>query len=248
MRSFRGALAGPLAAVVASLALTGCVTDEAVESPRPAILPIDGRVYEGLKVEKWLRPVRVSVTGESTAAQRDYVAQQVNWLSAVTNHDLAMGHGPRGDIQLVFGKEMPETALAQHADVFAPLYSSDAAMTQDLRSNNKRALCIAKLGMSAENPHEIVYAAGLIPAELNRVEFEQCVVRQLLTALGSKISAIGPIKSPANPGKYGNYTSILNVVDLSVLYDPRVKPGMTDEEVEPIRSDNIQQMLKTGQN
>lgn len=245
MRPFRKAIAGPLAAIVASLALTGCVTDDVAETERPAILPVDGRVDDGLRVEKWLRPVRVSVIGEITAAQGDYVAQQVKWLSAVTQHDFAMGEGSQGDLRLVFGKNMPDTATAQHADIFAPLYSSDAAMTQDLRGDEKTKRCVAKRGMSAKNPHEIVYAAGLVPTELNQVEFEQCVVRQLSTALGSKISAIGPVKSPANPGKYGNYTSFLEVVHLSVLYDQRVKPGMTDDEVAPIFSDIIQQMMKS---
>lgn len=198
---------------------------------------------DGEGVNKWLRPVRVSLVGTSTGVQRAYVAQQVNWLSAFTKHDIAMAEGLQGDILLVFGKGMPETALARHADVLAPLYSSDAAMALDLRDDKKRELCIAKLGMSAENPQEIAYAAGLIPTELNQVEFEQCAVRQLLTALGSKISAIGPIKSPANPGKNGNYTSFLEVVHLSVLYDSRVEPGMTKEEVEPIRSEMIQRMF-----
>ncbi len=243
MRSFRGVIAGALAAVAASFALTSCVTDKAAESPRPAILPINARVDDGQGVDKWLRPVRVSLIGESTAAQRDYVAKQVNWLSAIMKHDIAMAEGPQGDVRLVFNNKMPETALGRHADVFAPLYSDDAAMTQDLRGDEKRKLCIAKLGMSAENPNEIVYAASLLPNELDRVEFEQCVVRQLFTALGSRISATGQIKSPANPGKYGNYTSFLEVVNLRVLYDSRVKPGMTDEDVEPIFSDTMQQML-----
>jgi hypothetical protein len=247
MRSYRKATAWLLVVVVASLAPTACVTDAAAENHQPAILPIDAQTASDQGVNKWLRPARISVVGESTAAQREYVAQQVSWFSAITNHDLAMAKGPRGNINFVFGEEMPEMALAHHSDVLAPLYSGDEAMATDLRDDKIR-LCIAKRGMSADNPHEIVYAAGLVPTELNQEEFEQCIVRQLLTALGSNISGIGPVKSPANPGKYGNYTSFIEVVMMSVWYDPRVKPGMTDEEVQPIISDMFQRLIEKQQN
>lgn len=247
MRSYREAVVWRLVLVVATLALTACVTNETAETRQPAILPIDAQTASDQGVNKWLRPVRISVVGESTAAQREYVAQQVSWFSAITDHDLAMAEGPRGDINLVFGREMPEMALARHSDVLAPLYSSDAAMATDLRDDTIR-LCIAKRGMSTDNPHEIVYAAGLVPTELNQEEFEQCVVRQLLTALGSSISGIGPVKSPANPGKYGNYTSFIEVVMMSVWYSPQVKPGMTNEEVQPIISDMFQRLIKKQPN
>lgn len=247
MRSYRKAASWQLAVVVATLALTACVTDETAETGQPAILPIDAQTASDQGVNKWLRPVRISVVGESTAAQREYVAQQVSWLSAITGHDLAMAEGPRSDIKLIFGRGMPEMALAHHSDVLAPLYSGDDAMATDLRDDKMR-LCIAKRGMSAHSPHEIVYAAGLVPTELNQEEFKQCVVRQLLTALGSSISGIGPVKSPANPGKYGNYTSFIEVVMMGVWYDPRIKPGMTDEEVQPIISDMFQRLIKKQQN
>jgi len=244
MRSFRGAMACPLVTLVAGLALTGCVTDEAAQGPRPAILPIDTLADPGERLSKWVRPIRVSLLGDGAEAQRDFVASRVAALRKLTGHQITMAESGDADLWLVFGADKLATAAGQHSEVFAPLYSGEAAMRADLEDDGEKELCRAKQGMSAENRYEIVYAAGSVPAELGYIKEENCINRLLITALGSAGTKPLSEDQPDKPENHAKIASALEIILLKVWYDDRVKPGMTVAEVQPVMNEKMGQLFK----
>jgi hypothetical protein len=243
MSLLRAAVAGPVAAVIASLALTGCVTDEAAESPRPAILPIDALADDGWRVDKWLRPVRISLAGEGAEEHRTHIAEWAATLREVTGHPITMAEGDDGDLWLVFGAETQKVALGQHAGVYAPLYSNEVAMVADLQDDGEDELCRAKRGMSTENRHEIVYAAGAIPAGLGGAQTSSCIGRLLVTALGTGWTKPLANDQPSKRNSYAKVAKGLEIVVLKVWYDERVQPGMTVAEVQPVMNEVMQDVM-----
>lgn len=240
----RKAIAGPLAAVVTSLVLSGCVTNETAESPRPAILPLDTLADDGWRVDKWVRPVRISLAGEGAEAHRAHITEWAGALRDVTGHPITMAKGDDGDLWLVFGAETPKAVLKQHAEVFAPLYSDKTAMVADLADDGEKQLCHAKQGMSAENRHEIVYAAGLVPAGLGRAETSNCISRLLVTALGT--AGTTPLSSdqPSKRNIHAKVAKGLEIILLKVWYDERVEPGMTVAQIQPVMNEMMGRVFK----
>ncbi|MEO3427273.1 DUF2927 domain-containing protein [Pelagibius sp. CAU 1746] len=230
--------------MVASLALNGCVTEEAAESPRPAILPIDTLTDDGGRIDKWVRPVRISLAGEGAEEHRGHVAEWAAALRSVTGHPIAMAEGDNGDLWLVFGTETPKATLGRHAEVYAPLYSNEAAMAADLQDDGEEDLCRAKRGMSTENRHEIVYAAGAIPAGLGGAQTSSCISRLLVTALGTSGTKSLSNNQAPRPDTSAKAATGIQIILLKVWYDKRVKPGMTVAEVQPVMNEAMQDVMK----
>src|SRR3546814_19125134 len=82
--------------------------------------------------DKWVRPRTVSLVGTTASDYRASVNEQLETLRTITGHDLALVDGADADVWLIFGAPTPNAALASHAEIFAPLYSSQAALKADL--------------------------------------------------------------------------------------------------------------------
>lgn len=226
MKLCRSRWRGVALAAASGLALAGCAAQEIPDSPRPTIIPLDTRVDDGGRINKWVRPIRVSLVGAGAAKHRAFVTQVLENLQTVSGHRIAMADGNDADTWIIFGAETQMAALARHAEIFAPLYSNEAAMAADL--NNEPILdpelCLSKRGMSTEKPHEIVYAVGQVAPWLSEDGTQKCILRLLLTALGGSATTEA-------------------IVLLTVWYDSRVEPGMTVDEVKPIMREKTLQLL-----
>ena len=227
MTCHHGRWAGAVIGLAAGFVVVSGAAEELPDTPRPTIIPLDTGAGDHGRVIKWLRPLRVSLVGEGAAVYRTFVMQILEGWQTTSGHRMAVAEGDEDtDAWIIFGAETQKEALARHTERFAPLYSNEAAMVADLKNEPvvDRELCLSKRGMSTENPHEIVYAIGQVPPYLAKDDTERCILRLLLSALG------------------GGFTTDPNLL-LTVWYDSRVKPGMTDDEVQPIRREKTLRSL-----
>jgi hypothetical protein len=179
----------------------------------------------------------------------DFVMRQLENLRTITGHRIEIAEGDDADAWLIFGAPTPEAALASHAELFAPLYSNEAALAADLNEEpvEKDKLCRSKWGTSTEHPHEIVYAVGQVPSELSEDRIQRCILRLLVSALGGVASESSTIREPEEPSEETGPEGAEEAILLTVWYDSRVEPGMTVEEIKPIMWEKLQQLLKVDQ-
>lgn len=231
--------------------LAGCAPQEIVYTPRPAVLPLDIRGDDRGHVYKWVRPLTVSLVGTTASDYRASVNEQLETLRTITGHDLALVDGADADVWLIFGAPTPKAALASHAEIFAPLYSSEAAMTADLDDQpaDDNAACRSKWGTSVQAPHEIVYAVGQVTLEFERNLTERCILRLLVTALGGAEPETEPLGTGEVKGteEEARTEAAADILLLTVWYDRRVKPGMTVDEIKPIMAEKMQLLLEIDQ-
>jgi len=245
VRFFRLRWKDVVVAAATCLTLANCAPQAIVYTPRPAILPLDARTDDGARVYKWVRPVTVSLTGAGAADHRASVVRQLELLETITEHRLALVEGNEADAWLVFGAPTPQAALASHAEVFAPLYSSGTAMAADLGDEPAAmdGYCRSKWATNADSPHEIVYAVGQVPSGLPEDRIERCTMSLLVSALGGaepESPAAGEAETPQDD-PFSEAAE--EVVLLRVWYDNRIKPGMTVEEVKPVMAERLHELL-----
>ena len=240
---------GAVIAAATCLALAGCAAQPVPYTPRPAILPLDARTNEATRVHKWVRPVTVSLAGAGAAVQRASVARQLDLLRDITGHRFELVEGNEADVWLVFGEPTPQAALAGHAEVFAPLYGSEAAMAADLGDDPAAmdGFCRSKWATSAEAPYEIVYAAGQVPSALPADRIEKCTLNLLVSALGGAEPEPPAAGEPETAEDNPSSDAAQAVIMLTVWYDYRVKPGVSVGEIKPVMAERLGQLLAADQ-
>ena len=240
---------GAVLTTITCLILAGCAAEPIVYTPRPAILPLDARTTEATRVHKWVRPVTVSLTGPESVERRALVAEQLNLLRDITGHRFKLMEGNEADVWLVFGEPTPWTALANHTEVLAPLYSSQAAMAADLDDDPVATdgYCRSKWATSAEAPYEIVYAVGLVPSMLPEDRIEMCTMSLLVSALGGAEPEFPTTGEAETAEEDPNSEAFQAVIMLTVWYDDRVKPGVSVGKIKSVMAEKLGRLLAADQ-
>ena len=230
------------------LALAACTSEEttshAVEEPGIGIVPVDAQQKTGNGILRWVRPIRISLLGTEAEANRPHVLEKVRMLRSITGHDMEVIGEGEGNVILVLETGSPKEAVTRHAGAIKPLYSNDSAMAADLAK--APPLCRAKRGISTADRHEIVYAAGLVPAESDVEARKHCIYSLLTSSMGWNFS-MAMQDLGANASISASLSRLLPAIEQTMLkawYDDRVKPGMTMKDVRPI-IDEIKQKSHT---
>jgi hypothetical protein len=174
------------------------------------------------RIRKFDEPVRVFVFDQADPKRRAEIAAIIEDIRAHVDHlDLAMTDDIRAAnlvVMLVRKRDLNRT--------ISSVYGRDKAK-QIRQSLNPQCLS----GFGKDRQYRIRQAEVILPVDASDFTFYDCAYEELLQALG-------PINDdPSVPWTMFNddvQMGFFDVYDqylLNILYDPRIRPGMTKEEV-----------------
>jgi hypothetical protein len=189
-------------------------------------------------LRRWDRPVRVAVmTGASAApedASRDRanVAAFTRRLAQLTGVDMAMGEGADVNFLVLFMTSNERTAFADQVAAHYPDFAP--AVMGALRDTPLDTFCTAYAFSDPARPSVYSAVIILIRAEHPPLTRLSCVNEEMAQAMGL------PNDSPdARPSLFNDSLEFALLTEhdailLRMLYDPRLRPGMTADEARPL--------------
>jgi len=204
-------------------------------------IDVDGRYVhqeQAARLRRWDRPVRVAVmTGgaaspEDAARDRANVAAFTHRLSQLTGVDMGMGAGADVNFLVLFMTSEERTAFADQVSAHYPNFAP--AVVSALRDTPLDTFCTAYAFSRPDDPSTYSAVIVLIRAEHPPFTRLSCVNEEMAQAMGL------PNDSPeARPSLFSDSLEFAlltqhDAVLLRMLYDPRLRPGMTAAEVRPL--------------
>jgi hypothetical protein len=174
------------------------------------------------RVRKFDQPVRVFVVNHGAPDRRAEIATIIADIRARVDHlDLAMTDDLRAAnfvVMLVRKRDLKRTIRS--------LYGRDKA-SQIERSLNPQCLS----GFGKDGRYRIRHAEVILPADAGDFIFYDCAYEELLQALGPINDDRSVPWTMFNDDVQMGFFDVYDQYLLNILYDPRIRPGMTKEEV-----------------
>lgn len=202
---------------------------------------VDGRFVRSESpalLRRWDGPVRVAVmTGtsappEDAARDRANVAAFTRRLGRLTGVDMALGEGDDVNFLVLFMTSTERTAFADQVAAYYPDFAP--AVVRALRDTPLDTFCTAYAFSDPARPSVYSSVMILIRAEHPPLTRLSCVHEEMAQAMGL------PNDSPdSRPSLFNNSLEFALLTEhdailLRMLYDPRLRPGMTAAEVRPL--------------
>lgn len=187
-----------------------------------AELAVGGRTD---RIRKYDRPVRVFVESRAKPDRRRQVAETVADIAARIEHlDIAMTSeraAANVAVTLVRNRDLAATIRA--------FYGRDRARRIQ-RSLEPQCLS----GFSKDEQYRIVHSEVILVVDAGDFTFYDCVYEELLQALGPINDDPTVPWSMFNDEVQKGFFDVYDQYLLNILYDPRIRPGMTREEVRSV--------------
>jgi hypothetical protein len=180
------------------------------------------------RVRKFDEPIKMIVFGQTSPNRRAAIAAIIADIRLRVNHlDIALTKDRREAnffIQLVAGRDLNRTIRA--------LYGT-AKAKQIQRSLSPQCLS----GIAKDEHYRIRKAEVILPADAAEFDFYDCAYEEILQGLGA-INDDGTVpwtmfNDNVQMGFFDTYDQYL----LNILYDKRICPGMTKQEVNALMPD-----------
>jgi hypothetical protein len=189
-------------------------------------------------LRRWDRPVRVDVMiGDSLAPQaadqdRANVAEFAGRLAWLTGADVAMSTGGEVNFLVLILSQDEQEAFADQAAMRMPGY--EPAVFGAIRTTPVDTFCTAYAFAEPDDPSR--YAAVLIVIKAEHPPFTRlsCVQEEMAQAMGLPNDYDGARPSLFNDSLEFALLTRHDEALLRMLYDPRLRPGMTAAEARPL--------------
>jgi hypothetical protein len=184
------------------------------------------------RVRKFDEPVRIFVISSGGANRRSEIAAVVADIRTYVNHlDVAVTNDRRAANFVVH--LVPKRKLGQ---TIRTLYGSDRAR-QIRQSLNPQCLS----GIGKDERFRIRRAEVILPVDAGDFTFYDCAYEEILQALGTINDNRSVPWTMFNDEVQMGFFDVFDQYLLNILYDPRIRPGMTKDEVNAI----LPQVLST---
>ncbi len=174
------------------------------------------------RVRKFDEPVRIFVISNGVPDRRSEIATIVADIQARVNHlDVAITNDRQAAnfvVRLVAYRDFARTIRA--------LYGNDRA-TRIEKSLSPQCLS----GIGKDNRYRIRRAEVILPVDAGEFAFYDCAYEELLQALGAINDDRSVPWTMFNDDVQMGFFDVYDQYLLNILYDPRIRPGMTKEEV-----------------
>jgi DUF2927 family protein len=184
-----------------------------------AELAVAGRVD---RIRKFDGPVRVYVESRAKPDRRRQVGEAVADIAARIDHlDIAMTDDPDAAniaVTLVRNRDLGATIRA--------FYGRERARKIE-RSLEPQCLS----GFRKDDEYRIVHSDVIVVVDAGEFTFYDCIYEELLQALGPINDDPSVPWSMFNDDVQKGFFDVYDQYLLNILYDPRIRPGMTREEV-----------------
>jgi hypothetical protein len=175
------------------------------------------------RLRKFDEPVRIFVASKSLPDRRSEIAAIVADIRAHVNHlDIAITNDRQAAnfvVTLVAERDLKRTIRA--------LYGRDRAR-QIQHSLDPECLS----GIGKDGRYRIRRAEVLLPVDAGEFTFYDCAYEELLQALGTINDDRSVPWTMFNDDVQMGFFDVYDQYLLNILYDPRVRPGMTRQDVE----------------
>lgn len=195
------------------------------------------------QLRRWARPVRVAVMSgptsppEDAARDRANVAAFTNRIAHLTGHDVAMGQGNDVNFLVLFMSAAERSAFAEQVATLYPTFAP--AVMQALRNPPIDIFCVTYGFWDPSAPSTYSAVMVLIPSEHPSFTRLSCVQEEMAQAMGLPNDSPDARPSLFNDNKEFALLTDHDAILLRMLYDDRLRPGMTSTEVEPLLPDIV---------
>jgi hypothetical protein len=177
------------------------------------------------RIRKYDGPVRVFVESRAKPDRRRQVAEAVGDIGARVDHlDIAMTDDRAAAnvaVTLVRNRDLAKTIRA--------FYGRDRARRIE-RSLEPQCLS----GFGKDERYRIVHSDVILVVDAGEFIFYDCVYEELLQALGPINDDASVPWTMFNDDVQKGFFDVYDQYLLNILYDPRILPGMTREEVRAV--------------
>jgi len=193
---------------------------------------------------RWVRPVRYRLIGDAVEPgdQAIYRALAAE-LAEATGHDIAEAGPDEPDnlLVMILGRQARRDAAATLMRAGAP----NAGLIHRLRADDYAIPCAASVNVNPATG-EIVQALVLVKGETTGLLREACAHEEFAQALGP-----GNDSDEARPSIFNDDGEFALLTDhdrllLRVLYDPRLKPGMSRSAAAPLVAAILDELRPEG--
>jgi hypothetical protein len=180
------------------------------------------------RVRKFDEPVRIFVDGKGVPDRRSEIAAIVADIRARVNHlDVAVTNDRQAanfTVTLVADRDVGRTIRTR--------YGSERAR-QIQKSLNPQCLS----GIGKDERYRIRRAEVILPVDAGDFTFYDCAYEELLQALGAINDDRSVPWTMFNDDVQMGFFDVYDQYLLNILYDPRVRPGMTRQQVSELFPD-----------
>ena len=249
-RTVRRPLVMALAAIVVTLAAINCgpahAEDPDISSRRASARTdfTDEEIKDGFfkiafnaelqlgapaeRVRKFDEPVRIFLDSKGTPDRRPEIAAVIDDIRAHVNHlDVAVTNDRQAAnfvVRLVAARDLDRTIRS--------LYGSDKAKRIQQSLNPQ---CLS--GIGKDQRYRIRRAEVILPVDAGDFTFYDCAYEELLQALGAINDDRSVPWTMFNDDVQMGFFDVYDQYLLNILYDPRLRPGMTKAEVNALLPD-----------
>jgi hypothetical protein len=226
----------------ALLLVAGCTAPEPPQSPADPADPLEAaqlgefrRLAFGSgagQLAKWERPVRVALVDAVSEEDRRAARQHLQNLAALTGLDIAEAPPAAANL-LVFFADDPVAAARRHRGLYAHRID-DPQRFESLLEDMADATCFGFLWGGWPSGRGIDFAVVFVRTDRGARTVEGCLVQQTTQVMGLRHD-LGPEADTAfnDSGRHVELTESDRLM-VRLLYDPRLEPGMSWAEAEPL--------------
>jgi hypothetical protein len=180
------------------------------------------------RVRKYDEPVRIFVVSKGQPDRRPEIAAIVDDIRARVNHlDIAVTND-RAAANFV----VTLAAERNFTRTIRSLYGNDRARRIQTSLNPQ---CLS--GIGKDSRYRIRRAEVILPVDTGEFEFYDCAYEELLQALGAINDDRSVPWTMFNDDVQMGFFDVYDQYLLNILYDPRIRPGMTRQEVQALLPD-----------
>ena len=189
-------------------------------------------------LRRWERPVRVDVLvgetlpPEQAARDRENVVAFAERLAGLTRTDIAMSDGGEVNFLVLILSRGEQEAFADQAAMRMPGF--EPAVFEAIRTTPVDTFCTAYAFADPDDPNRYAAVLVVIKAEHPALTRQSCVHEEMSQAMGLPNDYSGARPSLFNDSLEFAFLTRHDEVLLRMLYDPRLRPGMTAAEARPI--------------
>ncbi len=201
------------------------------------------------RLSKWMKPIRVGLAGKNWEKYIPWVDAHLSDLERLTGLAIKRVPGGKVSIAVMLSDDFLGDALGQYRSLFLKFYNDDAAIEKSMNGGNEygvTTLCFAVSSAKKENPNRLIIGLVMIPINRSDEIVYQCIIEELTQALGLPNDA-----DDIDPSIFNDNSSYVDLtesdqISVRMLYDPRMKPGMTWSEAEPIAREILRELRPGG--
>ncbi|HSF93315.1 MAG TPA: DUF2927 domain-containing protein [Paracoccaceae bacterium] len=189
-------------------------------------------------LRKWQRPVNVGmifgpgVTAEQRARDRETVAQYTRRLAKLTGLEMSMTDASRANMLLLVVAEEETGSVVDNLPTRFRFPGS--AVNDALRNSPRDVFCAAFAFSDDLKRGEYEGALILVKAEHGALMRQSCVHEEMAQAMGLPNDSKNARPSIFNDDEEFALLTVHDEILLQMLYDPRLRPGMTEAQVLPL--------------